>query len=401
MPVSVAELFLDIERWGTPILSQTLNFYIEKGEKLLALEMEPREYAKECKHCIKAVKKELEFARRIALFKDSMGDLWKKARSAIDSVLNGCTFKLGLFFIEKLPDLTKGLGGEFAGRRSEIALEILEKLAELSGEVGKKELSKAEINRTIKRFGYAPDSGESVKVLEEGKVCRAEVIEADAEDDCFHIKIEGGLEKKVVRGGQIFKPRKLPKTGDFCSIAEGPQANTAGFVESCDRGIATVRCLPLGDSIEIELIELDKISHGEAGATDAFLKLLERAQTAEGLLSEMVVQETQDPTEIPSLPPKSDGGWLQDVRALDSARSEEPIGTEFAPGDLVKISPDYNGTQQFRGLTASFVEKYGNGMCQIEFDRPIEIPNGNPRQKTKIDGKWLSLESRKLAGVGF
>lgn len=399
MSSSVTELFMEVDRWATPILKQTLEFYLSQGEKLLGLELDPKEYKKQAAFCIKAAKKELEFAKRLALFKDSMGEVWGKAKTLIDCILRGCTFKLGNYFIEKLPELTKGLSVAFSARRSEIALEILEQLAELSGEVGKEELSKSEINKVIKKLGCVPESGESVKILEEGKVQRAEILGADAGEDVLHLAIEGGIEKTIPRGSKIIKPRKLPKIGEFCAIAEGSQTGTTGFVENFDSGIATVRCMPIGDTIEIELRKLDKISATEAAATESFLRVLERAQTAEDALSKMT-EESPPQTElaIPAIAKTEDLETIP-VPAQDSSPNLLTIDS------IVKVSENYSGTPEFKGKTAKLLGVYNDGsLCHLEFDREIETAAGF-RSTAKIATQWLSLEAESnrkvLAEVGF
>ncbi|MEG4280913.1 DUF5906 domain-containing protein [Microcoleus sp. MON1_C1] len=64
---------------------------------------------------------------------------------------------------------------------------------------------------------------------------------------------------------------------------------------------------------------------------------------------------------------------------------------QFTPGDRVKVSPEYIGTQEFRGKLARIVEVYSGGLCRIEFDSEIEISGCQPTKATNING--LVLES--------
>ncbi|MEG5056034.1 MULTISPECIES: AAA family ATPase [unclassified Microcoleus] len=66
---------------------------------------------------------------------------------------------------------------------------------------------------------------------------------------------------------------------------------------------------------------------------------------------------------------------------------------QFTPGDRVKVSVQYPGTQEFRGKLATIVDVYNDGRCRIEFDSEIEISGCQPTKATSINGDYLVLES--------
>ena len=65
---------------------------------------------------------------------------------------------------------------------------------------------------------------------------------------------------------------------------------------------------------------------------------------------------------------------------------------QFTIGDRVKVSPEYIGTQEFRGKLATIIEVYSDGLCRIEFDSEIEISGCQPKKATNINGQYLVLE---------
>jgi hypothetical protein len=66
-------------------------------------------------------------------------------------------------------------------------------------------------------------------------------------------------------------------------------------------------------------------------------------------------------------------------------------GFQFTPAFRVKVSPEYIGTQEFRGKLATIIQVYSDGLCRIEFDSEIEISGCQPTKATNING-WV-LES--------
>jgi hypothetical protein len=62
---------------------------------------------------------------------------------------------------------------------------------------------------------------------------------------------------------------------------------------------------------------------------------------------------------------------------------------QLTRGERVKVSPEYIGTQEFRGKRATIIEVYGDGLCRIEFDSKIEISGCQPEKATNINGSAL------------
>lgn len=273
----------EVTELAAPFLRQMLDHYLSIGQCAEDVDLKSKGFKAEAVHHLKAVTKEVAFANRLYRWTMTLGKYWDEAiLPKLHSILKVCTIDLGLKLIRSLPGLTKKLSSDFISRAPEITSEIVDEIYELVGMTGRVELSTSEINRIIKKFSVVPDSGETVKFSgDDGKVVVATVISCDAENDKISIKEFDGFEKTISRGEKLLKLIPQPQTEDFCLVQGGSYRSQVGILEFCDSGLATVRLLPSGDSKQIELNLLAKISAKKADAAMALLGAIERCEKAE------------------------------------------------------------------------------------------------------------------------
>jgi|GEM_PF-5705852 len=279
----------EVNELAAPFLQQMLDRYIDIGQRAEDIGLKSKEFKQEAQFHLKAASKEVTFAKRLYNWVTNLGKVWAGVKPKLDAILAHCTIDLGLKLIRLLPDLTKNLSSEFLDRASEICSQIIDEIHDLVGQLGKVELSTAEISRIIKRASTVPDCGTTVKFSGDGgKVVVAEILSCDADNDKIHVKEIGGFEKIFSRGDKLLKIVPQPQVEDFCLIQGGSFTGDVGVLESCENGLATVRLLTNGEQKEIKLSLLARITAKQAEAGVAFIEMVERCKKAESEMALMV-----------------------------------------------------------------------------------------------------------------
>ena len=316
-------ILIEVTELASPFLRQILDQYLSIGQVAADVGLKSREFKAEAKHHLKAAAKEVVFAKKLYDWTMMLGKYWAESiQPKLNLVLKHCTIDLGLKFIRSLPDLTKRLSVNFLDRAPEICAEIIDEIYELVGRVGRVELSTSEVSRIIKRWSTVPNSGQTVKFSgDDGKIVVAAVLTCDEDSDKIIVKEFDGLEKTLERGEKLLKLVPQPQVEDFCLIQGGSYRSQVGILEHCDSGVATVRLLPGGDSKQIELNLLARISAKKADAAVALFEMIERCERAESVIAH---------TEEESL----DLGLVEVDDSLSSIELTTP---------LLNVLPDYTG----------------------------------------------------------